>query len=246
MGKLTIEYVSIDEIKPYDNNPRRNLHAVAEVRESIRKYGWRQPIVVDSDGVIVVGHTRYLAAVELGEDTVPVHVAEDMTEEEIKAYRIVDNAAGEVSTWDFDRLVLEMGEMDVEGGTWDRLDAVIEEFMSKPAGAGAQLETAFTGNIGEAGGAGNAGNAGNDGSQSKPEDEPEELLDMRGHSFYDGADGGDEKTTSITHMTIGKKTVPLSREEEERLLAVLKKHGDIYGSYFGFVNRLLKGEYKDV
>lgn len=87
---LTIELRSIGDIRPYPNNPRTNDNAVAAVAASIREYGWRQPIVVDSDGVIICGHTRYKAAQKLGLDQVPVHVATDLSPEKIRAYRIAE------------------------------------------------------------------------------------------------------------------------------------------------------------
>ena len=97
------------EIKPYDNNPRVNDPAVDAVAESIRQFGFRQPIVVDADCVIVCGHTRWKAARQLGLDKVPVHVAKDLTPEQIKAYRIADNKTADLATWDLDRLADEVG-----------------------------------------------------------------------------------------------------------------------------------------
>lgn len=106
--KFRVEARGIDEIAPYENNPRNNAYAVDKVAQSIRKFGWQQPIVVDIDGVIVAGHTRYEAAKRLGLDTVPVHVAKDLTPEEIQAYRLADNKTAELSTWDFGKLRQEL------------------------------------------------------------------------------------------------------------------------------------------
>lgn len=100
------------ELQPYENNPRKNDNAVEYVAESIKRYGFKQPIVVDKDGVIVAGHTRYLASIELGLDTVPCLVADDLTEEQIKEYRLIDNKVAEYSSWDFNLLEEELDGLD--------------------------------------------------------------------------------------------------------------------------------------
>ena len=106
----------IDEIKPYENNPRHNDNAVDACANSIREFGFKVPIVVDSDGVIVAGHTRYKAAKKLGLQTVPCLVADDLNEEQINAFRLADNKVGELATWDLDTLKVELdniGEIDM-------------------------------------------------------------------------------------------------------------------------------------
>ncbi len=108
---MKIELRNINEIIPYENNPRINKKAVAGVAASIREFGFRQPIVVDDEGVIVVGHTRYLAAIEIGLKKVPVHVAEDLTPAQIKAYRIADNKTAEASEWDYELLPIELADL---------------------------------------------------------------------------------------------------------------------------------------
>ncbi len=112
---LTIELRSIGDIRPYPNNPRTNDNAVDAVAASIREYGWRQPIVVDSDGVIICGHTRFKAAQKLGIDQVPVHVATDLSPEKIRAYRIADNQSADLADWNYDLLPIELKELG-EGG----------------------------------------------------------------------------------------------------------------------------------
>ena len=97
---MKIEDRPINEVFPYLSNPRRNEKAIAFVADSIRNFGFRQPIVVDSEGVIIAGHTRFEAAKELGLATVPVHVAEGLSEDDIKAYRIADNKTAEFAEWD--------------------------------------------------------------------------------------------------------------------------------------------------
>ncbi len=101
----------IDEIRPYERNPRDNAAAVDAVAKSIEQFGFRQPIVVDKDGVIVAGHTRWLAARQLGLATVPVLVADDLTPEQVRAYRIADNQVGTLAKWDLPALKLELGEL---------------------------------------------------------------------------------------------------------------------------------------
>ena len=106
-----IEIRKLETIKPYDRNPRQNDAAVDAVAESIRQFGFRQPIVVDSEGVIVCGHTRFKAAQKLGLAEVPVHVAADLTPEQIKAYRIADNKTADLAEWDFELLPIELSEL---------------------------------------------------------------------------------------------------------------------------------------
>lgn len=114
---MKIEMRSIDSITPYERNPRQNDGAVDAVANSIREFGWRVPIVVDEQSVIVAGHTRLLAARKLGLAEVPVHVATGLTPEQVKAYRLADNKLHELSTWDMDLLPIELSElrgMDVD------------------------------------------------------------------------------------------------------------------------------------
>jgi ParB-like chromosome segregation protein Spo0J len=113
---MKIEYWDIERVKPYPGNPRRNDKAVDAVAKSIQEFGFRQPIVVDKGGVVVVGHTRLKAALKLGLKTVPVHVAADLTPEQARAYRIADNRTNETAEWDIDLLPIELGELR-EGGT---------------------------------------------------------------------------------------------------------------------------------
>lgn len=108
---MNITEKGIGEIQPYDNNPRKNDGAVKYVAESIRQFGWKVPIVIDKDGVIVAGHTRYLAAMELGIDTIPCIIADDLTDEQVKAFRLADNKVAEFADWDTDMLAEELGEI---------------------------------------------------------------------------------------------------------------------------------------
>ncbi|OQB79057.1 MAG: ParB-like nuclease domain protein [Planctomycetes bacterium ADurb.Bin126] len=108
---MKIEMRDVDSIRPYEKNPRQNAEAVDAVAKSIEQFGWRQPIVIDTSGVIVIGHTRLLAAKKLGMKTVPVHVAEGLSDAQIKALRIADNATGDIATWDYDLLPLELKDL---------------------------------------------------------------------------------------------------------------------------------------
>ena len=108
---MNIVEKKLNDIKPYDKNARKNDDAVKYVAESIKQFGFRVPIVIDKDNVIIAGHTRYKAIKELGLETVPCIVADDLTEEQIKAYRLADNKVSEVSEWDFDLLGDELADI---------------------------------------------------------------------------------------------------------------------------------------
>ena len=109
---MKVQEMNIDEIKPYENNPRVNDKSVDDVAESIKEFGWQQPIVVDKDNVIIVGHTRWKAAKKLGMKKVPVVVASSLTPEQVKAYRLADNKVSEESIWDNKKLLDELDELN--------------------------------------------------------------------------------------------------------------------------------------
>ncbi len=114
---MLVEQRPIASIRPYENNPRINDAAMDAVAASLRAYGFRQPIVVDEEGVIIVGHTRYKAALKLGMTEVPVHVAVGLSPAQAKAYHIADNQTATLSQWDDDKLPLELAalqEMDFD------------------------------------------------------------------------------------------------------------------------------------
>ena len=103
------------DIKPYEKNPRKNDNAVEQVANSIKEFGFKVPIVIDKDNVIVCGHTRYKASKKLGIDTVPCVIADDLTDEQIKAYRLADNKVSELAEWDFNILGEELeGIFDID------------------------------------------------------------------------------------------------------------------------------------
>lgn len=105
----------IADIKPYEKNPRKNDSAVDAVANSIEQFGFKNPIVIDGNNVIICGHTRYKAAQKLGLDVVPCVVASDLTDEQIKAYRLADNKVSELAEWDIDLLGEELdGIFDID------------------------------------------------------------------------------------------------------------------------------------
>lgn len=109
---MKITTKNINDIFPYENNPRINDNAISKVAESIKAYGWQQPIVVDKNGVIIVGHTRYKAAKLLGLIEIPCVVADNLSEKEAKAYRIADNKTSDFSIWDNRLLLEELEDLD--------------------------------------------------------------------------------------------------------------------------------------
>jgi DNA modification methylase len=112
---MHVEMRKLADIKPYENNPRRNDEAVDAVAASIRAFGFRQPIVIDEHDVIIVGHTRFKAAQRLGMEFVPVHVALGLSPEQARAYRIADNQTATIATWDDDKLPLELMALQEAG-----------------------------------------------------------------------------------------------------------------------------------
>lgn len=107
--EINIVYKDIEELIPYVNNPRDNSGAVDAVASSIKNFGFKVPIVVDRGNEIVTGHTRLLAAKKLGMKKVPVIVADDLTQNEVKAFRLADNKVGELAQWDLEALENELG-----------------------------------------------------------------------------------------------------------------------------------------
>ena len=108
---MNIVEKNLTDIRPYEKNPRKNDEAVKYVMESIKQFGFKVPIVIDNNGVIVAGHTRYKAARKLGMSEVPCIVADDLTDEQIKAFRLADNKVAEKADWDFDLLSEELDEL---------------------------------------------------------------------------------------------------------------------------------------
>lgn len=120
MKKLKIKYIPIDVIKPYKNNPRLNEDAIPYVMNSIKEFGFKNPIILDKNNVIVAGHTRLESAKRLDMKEVPVIYADDLTEEQIKAFRLADNKVAEKSMWDYTKLDEELENiLDIDMSMFD-------------------------------------------------------------------------------------------------------------------------------
>lgn len=126
MSQIQVIQMNLAEIKPYDNNPRINDDAIDAVAKSIQEFGFKNPIIIDKDNVIVCGHTRRLAAMKLGLKEVPCIKADDLTEDQIRAFRVADNKTSELSTWDLDKLKIELGEIEL-----DMSDFGFEDLLDK-------------------------------------------------------------------------------------------------------------------
>lgn len=128
---MKVESWPIEKVKPYEKNPRRNAGAVKAVAESIRQFGFRQPLVVDRKGVLIIGHTRRLAAIKLGMKDVPIHVA-DLTADKARALRLADNRSAEIAGWDFDLLATEIKDIaltDIEMTDFGFHESEIKELL---------------------------------------------------------------------------------------------------------------------
>ena len=110
--KMEIKMMNVEDLIPYINNPRRNENAIDKVASSIKEFGFKVPIVVDKDKVVVTGHTRLLASKKLGLEQVPCVVADDLSKAQIKAFRLADNKVSEFSTWDMELLKVELEELE--------------------------------------------------------------------------------------------------------------------------------------
>lgn len=111
---MKILNIKVEDIKPYEQNPRINNHAVEKVANSIKEFGIKQPLVVDENNVLIVGHTRLKAMQQLGIKEAPCIVASDLTPEQAKAYRLVDNKTNEFADWDFELLDLELNDLALD------------------------------------------------------------------------------------------------------------------------------------
>lgn len=138
---MQIVEVKVKDIIAYANNPRRNDEAVENVAASIQEFGFKIPIVLDSKNVIVAGHTRVKAARKLKLATVPAIIADDLTPEQIKAFRLVDNKTAEMAEWDFEKLAIELEALDLNLEPFGFLDSNIEfeAFEGFGDGGGSQL-----------------------------------------------------------------------------------------------------------
>ncbi len=137
---MEIIYKKTNELVPYDNNPRINDDAIEYVKNSIEQFGFKVPIVIDKNNVIIAGHTRLKASIELGLEKVPCIIADDLTEEQVKAFRLADNKVGEKSLWVYSKLDEELDSiLDIDMSLFDfnlntddvNLDDFFEESTKK-------------------------------------------------------------------------------------------------------------------
>ena len=140
---MQIQNVPITSVKPYEKNPRFNDDAVDAVAKSIKEFGWQQPIVTDKDMTVICGHTRLKAAERLGLTEVPVIVADNLTPEQVKAYRIADNKTGELAEWNYDLLPFEIKDLQdanfdlsLLGFDTDELDKLLNGDADKQVATG--------------------------------------------------------------------------------------------------------------
>ena len=141
---MQITLLDIDKIKPYKNNPRKNEQAIEFVAESIREFGFKVPITVDKNYVIITGHTRYEACKKLNIDKIPCIIIKDLSDEQIKAFRLADNKVSEKAEWDFNKLEEELKnikdiQMELYGFikseedfNWDEVEDLDEESYEEP------------------------------------------------------------------------------------------------------------------
>lgn len=139
---MEIIYKNINELIPYENNPRINDEAVEYVKNSIKEFGFKVPIVIDKDNVIIAGHTRIKASKELGIKDIPCIIADDLTEEQVKAFRLADNKVAEKSLWDYSKLDEELEDIlnidmsifdfNITGIDWDSIEELNEQIYEEP------------------------------------------------------------------------------------------------------------------
>lgn len=156
MSDLKIIYKNIEELTPYDNNPRLNDSGVDALAESIKQFGFKVPVIIDKNGVVVAGHTRIKACKKLGIKDVPCIIADDLTDEQIKAFRLADNKVAELSGWDFEKLENELAEIDFDmtflgfGDVSDEaldlsfIDALSDDDLSQTNGESEWFTISFT------------------------------------------------------------------------------------------------------
>lgn len=124
---MEIKLIDIEEIKPYENNPRINSESLQYVVNSIKEFGFKVPLVLSKDYIIITGHTRYLASKELGLKQIPCIIADDLNEEQVKAFRIADNKVSEVATWDYELLNQELDLLAANGVDLDDFGFLTED-----------------------------------------------------------------------------------------------------------------------
>jgi len=127
---MNIVEIPVNQLKPYSNNARFNENAVLKVAESIKEFGFKNPIIVDKDMSVICGHTRLLAAKSLGLTKVPCIIADDLTPEQVKAFRLVDNRTSEFASWNYDLLQSELDELECDLSVFEFPEMTFEDTMS--------------------------------------------------------------------------------------------------------------------
>lgn len=157
-NKMNIVYKKVEELIPYVNNPRNNKEAIDKVASSIKNFGFKVPLVIDSQNEVITGHTRLLASKKLGIEEVPVIIADDLSEAQVKAFRIADNKVSEYAEWDEDLLKVELEELQELDFDYDfgfnfeiehdeEIDSFIEDLMDNEFYKQGQIEVPETFNI---------------------------------------------------------------------------------------------------
>lgn len=145
---MKIENLKIEDLKPYEKNPRKNDEAVKYVAESIKNFGFKVPIIIDKDNVIVAGHTRYKAAKQLGLVEVPCIIADDLSDEQVKAFRLADNKVSEKAEWDFELLEQELAEIiDINMDDLGFIEMDTDEFVEVEEEEGEDQENPYTSKV---------------------------------------------------------------------------------------------------
>lgn len=138
---MDIIEMKLNDLHPYENNPRYNDDAVEAVASSIKQFGFKVPIIIDKNNVIVTGHTRYKAAKQLGLEKVPCIKADDLTDQQIKAFRLADNKVSEIATWDMGKLNLELEEIeDIDMSDFGFDDIFNEDENTSTITSGSELD----------------------------------------------------------------------------------------------------------
>ncbi len=127
---MNIAEIPVNQLKPYDKNARFNENAIPKVAESIKLFGFKNPIIIDKDMVIIAGHTRLEAAKSLGMKKVPCIIADDLTPEQVKAFRLVDNHTSEFASWNYELLQTELESLNIDLSDFEFPDLTYEDTMS--------------------------------------------------------------------------------------------------------------------
>lgn len=228
---MNVIEIEVGKIKPYEKNPRKNERAVNGVAESIKQFGFQQPIVVDKNNVIVVGHTRYKAAKKLGLKSVPCVRADDLTSEQVKAYRIADNKLNELATWDFELLGGELESFDFDFTPFDF------ELPQLEVGVGLPEQQAPVSKAGtfDTEASGDSVQITPDNPFATPTGEEEE--NASNIEYIDAEPGGVRQ--QVVLLKYKDVAIPMTEIEQAHFENALATYKEEFGTYFGFVGRMV-------